>query len=68
VGNIIEDQYLFHVASSAPSGIYQIEVGMYLASSGERTPILTKDGIVDHVILLDLEMQPLQLPRQPSSN
>jgi hypothetical protein len=68
VGNIVEDQYLFHVASNTPSGTYQIEVGMYLASSGERTPILTKDGIVDHVILLDLEMQPLQLPRQPSSN
>jgi 4-amino-4-deoxy-L-arabinose transferase-like glycosyltransferase len=39
-GETIVDQYTLILPDRAPAGDYQIEVGMYLLSTGERLPIL----------------------------
>jgi len=36
VGEIVRDQYDILISPEAPPGEYQIEVGMYLAETGER--------------------------------
>ncbi len=46
---VISDRYEIAVEPAAPSGRYQIEVGMYLASTGERLPT----GTEGNRILLD---------------
>jgi hypothetical protein len=58
VGSIIEDSHLFRIASSAPPGHYQIEVGLYLSDTGERQHMSWKDGTDDHIILFDVVLQP----------
>ena len=50
-GEIVRDQYDILVSPEALPGEYQLEVGMYLAETGERLEIL--DGsVVDNKILL----------------
>lgn len=44
VGEIVRDQYDLPISPDAPPGPYQIEVGMYLAETGERLPVLAEDG------------------------
>jgi hypothetical protein len=53
VGEIVRDQYDLGVSPDAPPGQYQIEVGMYLAETGERLPVLAEDGSVqgDKILL-----------------
>jgi hypothetical protein len=46
VGEIIRDQYDLTIPLDAPPGEYQIEVGMYVAGTGERLPVLGADGQV----------------------
>ncbi len=50
---IVRDQYDLNISPDAPPGPYQIEVGMYLAETGERLPVLAEDGRVrgDKVLL-----------------
>jgi hypothetical protein len=52
-GEIVRDQYDLGVSPDAPPGQYQIEVGMYLAETGERLPVLAEDGSVqgDKILL-----------------
>jgi hypothetical protein len=52
-GEIVRDQYDILISPEAPPGEYQIEVGMYLAETGERLVAL-KDGVplADNRILL----------------
>jgi hypothetical protein len=52
-GEIVRDQYDVGISPDTPPGQYQIEVGMYLAETGERLPILAEDGSVqgDKVLL-----------------
>jgi hypothetical protein len=38
-GEIVRDQYEILISPEAPSGEYQIEVGMYLAETGERLAV-----------------------------
>ncbi|NIO68249.1 MAG: hypothetical protein GTN71_04140 [Anaerolineae bacterium] len=52
-GEIVRDQYDLGISPDTPPGQYQIEVGMYLAETGERLPLLAQDGSVrgDKVLL-----------------
>jgi len=43
-GEIVRDQYDILISSEAPSGEYQIEVGMYLAETGERLKAIGEEG------------------------
>jgi hypothetical protein len=47
-GEIVRDQYDILISPDAPPGEYQIEVGMYLAETGERLPVLDKAGQAQH--------------------
>jgi 4-amino-4-deoxy-L-arabinose transferase-like glycosyltransferase len=42
VGEIVRDQYDITISPKAPPGEYRLEVGMYLAETGERLPVLGK--------------------------
>jgi hypothetical protein len=52
-GEIVRDQYDLAISPEAPPGMYWIEIGMYLAETGERLPVLG-EGVdrVQRVILL----------------
>ena len=56
---VIADQYEIVVKPDAPPGQYVIEVGMYLAQSGQRLPVLDESGQVqgDRVLLGTVEIQ-----------
>jgi 4-amino-4-deoxy-L-arabinose transferase-like glycosyltransferase len=58
-GEIVRDQYDLGIAPDAPPGPYQIEVGMYLAETGERLPVLAEDGSVrgDKILLTRVEVE-----------
>ena len=53
VGEIVRDQYDITISPKAPPGEYQLEVGMYLAETGERLAVLG-EGVdqAQRVILL----------------
>jgi hypothetical protein len=52
-GEIVRDQYDLNISPDAPPGEYQIEIGMYLAETGERLLTLAEDGSVrgDKILL-----------------
>ncbi len=52
-GEIVRDQYDLGISPDTPPGQYQIEVGMYLAETGERLPVLAEDRSVrgDKILL-----------------
>ena len=54
-GEYLRDRHDIAIKPEAPSGEYLIEVGLYEAVSGERLPILDKEGQVqgDRVLLTD---------------
>ena len=58
-GEIVRDQYDLGISPDTPPGQYQIEVGMYLAETGERLPVLAEDGSVrgDKVLLTRVEVE-----------
>ncbi len=43
-GEIVRDQYNLVISPDAPPGEYQIEVGMYLAETGERLEVRGEEG------------------------
>ena len=43
-GEIVRDQYDIPISPDAPPGEYQLEVGMYLAETGERLPVFDGEG------------------------
>jgi len=57
-GEIVRDQYDILISPEAPPGEHQIEVGMYLAETGERLPVLLDDEAVqsDEVMLGSIEV------------
>ncbi|MEP7359068.1 MAG: hypothetical protein ABI847_17590, partial [Anaerolineales bacterium] len=59
-GEIINDPYTIRVEPDAPPGEYQVEIGLYLLSTGERLPVLNADGepVDDHVLLAGLRVGP----------
>ncbi|HLB11504.1 MAG TPA: hypothetical protein VJO15_00950, partial [Dehalococcoidia bacterium] len=52
-GEVIEDRYRLQLPPSASPGAYAIEVGMYLASTGNRLPVsgAVRPGQEDRVLL-----------------
>jgi hypothetical protein len=57
VGRVIKDSYEIPIDPEAPPGIYQIEVGMYLLSTGERLPVLGPEGVLgDRILLKSVEV------------
>jgi hypothetical protein len=52
-GESIDDPYTIRIPSDAPAGNYQVEIGLYLLSTGQRLPLLNAEGspISDHVLL-----------------
>jgi len=58
-GEIVADEYEIVVKPDTPPGQYVIEVGMYLAQSGQRLPVLDELGQVqgDRVLLEAVEIQ-----------
>jgi hypothetical protein len=57
-GEIIRDQYDLIISPETPLGRYRIEVGMYLAETGERLQMLSNNGSVrdDKVMLGTFEV------------
>jgi hypothetical protein len=58
LGEIVRDQYDLIISPETPLGRYRIEVGMYLAETGERLQMLSNDGNVrdDKVMLGTFEV------------
>jgi hypothetical protein len=57
VGEIVRDEYALALPSDVQAGEYEIEVGLYLVSSGTRLPVLDDAGqVLDNRILLDTVM------------
>jgi hypothetical protein len=53
VGEIVRDEYALALPSDIPTGEYEIEVGLYLISSGTRLPVLDEGGqVLDNRVLL----------------
>ncbi len=51
-GETVIDQYTLKVPANAPNAEYEIEVGMYLLSTGERLPVWIKDQNIPEARLL----------------
>jgi len=57
VGEVVRDEYELALPSDVLAGEYEIEVGLYLVSSGRRLPVLDDAGqVLDNRILLDSVM------------
>jgi hypothetical protein len=54
----VRDQYDLTISPDAPTGEYQIEVGMYVAGTGERLSVLDRAGQVqdDRVVLGQIQV------------
>ncbi len=54
VGEVIVDPYMLRIPANAPSGSYEVVIGLYDPVSGARLPLLGADGqtaVSDHLIL-----------------
>ena len=57
VGDIVRDQYDLVISPDAPLGQYQLEIGMYLAETGERLKV-NGSFEADRVLLNEVEIRP----------
>jgi hypothetical protein len=59
-GEAIDDHYSVRVDPDAVAGAYQVEIGLYLLSGGERLPLLNRNGepVADRVLVPGLEIGP----------
>jgi hypothetical protein len=39
LGQVVPDRHELEIPASTPPGVYQIEVGLYVASTGQRLPV-----------------------------
>jgi 4-amino-4-deoxy-L-arabinose transferase-like glycosyltransferase len=53
-GQIVPDRHVIHIAPDTPAGFYQIEVGLYDASTGNRLPIDDED--TDRILIESIEV------------
>ncbi|MEW6233734.1 MAG: hypothetical protein AB1566_15680, partial [Chloroflexota bacterium] len=60
IGPVILDRHELTVDASAPSGLYELEAGMYLADTGERLPVfdLSGNSLGDRLLLGKLRVVP----------
>jgi hypothetical protein len=56
LGEIVRDQYDLVISPEAPPGQYQLEIGMYLAETGERLKVWGSKA--DRVLLKEVEIRP----------
>lgn len=45
-GQVIEDDYLLRLHPETPSGVYELEIGLYLPDTGQRLVVLGPGGFV----------------------
>jgi hypothetical protein len=59
-GEIVRDQYDLLISPDAPAGDYKIEVGMYLAETGERLPIVDLQirQVADWILMDRIQIKP----------
>jgi hypothetical protein len=59
-GEAIDDHFAVRVDADAPSGDYQVEIGLYLLATGERLPVLNAAGepVADRVLVPKLHIGP----------
>jgi hypothetical protein len=59
-GEIVRDQYDLFLPSDAPPGEYQIEVGLYLAETWERLPVVDPQvgQAMDRVLIGGIQIKP----------
>ncbi len=59
-GERLRDEYELIVSPEVPAGEYRLEVGMYLLSTGERLPVLDKEGRMrdDRIVLEKVQVVP----------
>jgi 4-amino-4-deoxy-L-arabinose transferase-like glycosyltransferase len=57
MGEVVRDQYDILISSEAPPGEYQIEVGMYLAETGERLSVFEGEQEAGNRVLLASEIR-----------
>jgi len=57
-GNRIRDEYELTVPSSAALGVYSIQIGAYLAETGDRLQVLDVSGQAqsDHLLLSSIRV------------
>lgn len=53
VGSVIKDRHVVALPPDMPPGEYQVEVGMYLLSTGERLSVIQPSGVRGNRILLE---------------
>ncbi len=60
VDEIVRDQYDLLISPDARPGEYQIEVGMYLAETGERLPVVDPQigQVADRVLIGGIQIKP----------
>lgn len=59
VGDVVQDAYELVLASEVPAGEYEVEVGLYLASTGTRLPVLDEGGhVLDNRVVLGSVLVP----------
>jgi len=58
-GSMIQDEYELNVPISTPSGVYSIQIGVYLAETGSRLPVLdvTGQAQADHLVLSAIRVE-----------
>jgi len=57
-GQVIRDRHELTLPSDIPAGAYEVEVGLYLSSSGERLPVLDDAGgmLDNRIVLVTIEV------------
>ena len=60
VGQAIRDRHELRIDPAAPPGEYQLEVGLYLLSTGERLPVLGEGGeeLGNRILLGEVQVGP----------
>jgi hypothetical protein len=56
VGEVVRDQYDIAISPEALPGEYHLEVGMYLAETGERLSVFQEDQEIGNRVLLASEI------------
>jgi hypothetical protein len=58
-GEIVRDPYDIDISPDAPLGEYRIEMGMYLAETGERLPVVDpSEQEADRVLIGEIQVEP----------
>jgi hypothetical protein len=65
-GELIPDSYVLSLPSQAPPGTYEIELGMYLLTTGERLPVRDSEGVRMEEDRIQLEPVRVVVPEEKS--